>query len=62
MDAVDKTVADLTTWRSQETNTRLGVIAELIVDGLTDCEPDHGLRTQFDHLLLTAHQQSRRPE
>ncbi|MEN0136644.1 MAG: PAS and ANTAR domain-containing protein [Rhodococcus sp. (in: high G+C Gram-positive bacteria)] len=46
------------TWRSQETNTRLRTVAERIVAGLTDCEPGTRLRTQFDHLLLTAHERT----
>ncbi|MGW5152878.1 PAS and ANTAR domain-containing protein [Rhodococcus koreensis] len=54
---------DILTWRSQETNTRLRVIAERIVAGFTDLETDidTGLRTRFDHLLLTAHQRGPRP-
>ncbi|MDF3313410.1 PAS and ANTAR domain-containing protein [Rhodococcus sp. T2V] len=52
---------DILTWRSQETNTRLRTIAERIVLGFTDLEPDTNLRTRFDHLLLTAHQRGARP-
>ncbi|MGW4336686.1 PAS and ANTAR domain-containing protein [Rhodococcus koreensis] len=52
---------DILTWRSQKTNTRLRTIAEQIVLGFTDLEPDTGLRTRFDHLLLTAHQRGERP-
>jgi PAS domain S-box-containing protein len=47
---------DVLTWRSQETNTRLRAIAELIVAGFTECEPGNHLRTEFDKLLLTAHE------
>ncbi len=53
---------DILTWRSQETNTRLRAIAEQIVRGFSECEPDTGLRTRFDHLLLTAHQRAGRPD
>ena len=53
---------DILTWRSQETNTRLRTLAEQLVIGLSECEPDAGLRAWFDHLLLTAHQQVQRPE
>ncbi|MGW4335172.1 PAS and ANTAR domain-containing protein [Rhodococcus koreensis] len=54
---------DILTWRSQKTNTRLRTIAERIVLGFTDLETDTdtGLRTRFDHLLLTAHQRGPRP-
>jgi PAS domain S-box-containing protein len=53
---------DILVWRSQETNTRLRSIAEQIVAGLADCEPDTHLRTRFDHLLLTAHERARQAE
>lgn len=46
---------------SQETNTRLRILAELIVAGFGQCETGTNLRTQFDHLLLTAHEGARRP-
>ncbi len=49
---------DILTWRSQETNTRLRTIAERIVAGFAECEPGTLLRTQFDHLVLTAHQRA----
>ncbi|MFE7744621.1 PAS and ANTAR domain-containing protein [Nocardia sp. NPDC057455] len=44
-------------WRSQETNVKLRTLAaRLVADlpGLTGVPP--GLRTEFDHLLLTAHE------
>ena len=53
---------DILTWRSQETNTRLRTIAEHIVAAFDELEPDTGLRTRFDHLLLTAHQPSHPPQ
>nr|WP_245663658.1 PAS and ANTAR domain-containing protein [Nocardia arthritidis] len=46
-------------WRSQETNVKLRILAaRLVADlpGLTGVPP--GLRTEFDHLLLTAHERS----
>ncbi|QSE82946.1 PAS and ANTAR domain-containing protein [Rhodococcus koreensis] len=46
---------DILTWRSQETNIRLRTLAERIVARFGELEPDTGLRTRFDHLLLTAH-------
>ncbi|MFV9454460.1 PAS and ANTAR domain-containing protein [Rhodococcus sp. NM-2] len=52
---------DVLVWRSQETNTRLRILAELIIAGFGQCETGTGLRTQFDHLLLTAHEGARRP-
>ncbi|MDF3312972.1 PAS and ANTAR domain-containing protein [Rhodococcus sp. T2V] len=51
---------DILTWRSQETNTRLRTLAERIVAAFGELEPDTGLRTRFDHLLLTAHQRASR--
>ncbi|MGW5151914.1 PAS and ANTAR domain-containing protein [Rhodococcus koreensis] len=53
---------DILTWRSQETNTRLRIIAERIVAAFGELAPGTGLRTRFDHLLLTAHQSVRRPQ
>ncbi|MFC9553941.1 PAS and ANTAR domain-containing protein [Rhodococcus sp. NPDC056960] len=54
---------DVLTWRSQETNIRLRILAEQIVARFTDSKPDAaGLRSWFDHLLLTAHDSVRRPE
>lgn len=48
---------DVLVWRSQETNTKLRVLAEKLVDGLIEFG---GVavqtRTRFDHLLLTAHE------
>jgi PAS domain S-box-containing protein len=52
---------DILVWRSQETNTRLRILAERIVAGFSQCETGAGLRTQFDRLLLTAHEGARRP-
>ncbi|MDI9973661.1 PAS and ANTAR domain-containing protein [Rhodococcus sp. IEGM 1307] len=52
---------DILTWRSQQTNTRLRILAEQIVAGFGQCESGASLRTQFDHLLLTAHEGAPRP-
>ncbi|RZL82098.1 MAG: ANTAR domain-containing protein, partial [Variovorax sp.] len=52
---------DVLIWRSQQTNTRLRILAEQIVAGFGQCETGTNLRTQFDHLLLTAHEGARRP-
>ncbi|SEH89125.1 PAS fold-containing protein [Mycolicibacterium rutilum] len=50
---------ELLMWRSQETNTKLRTLAGQVVAGLgsVDAQRD-GLRRQFDHLLLTAHQRT----
>ncbi|MDF3313648.1 hypothetical protein P3H15_53225 [Rhodococcus sp. T2V] len=42
------------------TNTRIRTLAEHIVAAFEDLEPDTGLRSRFNHLLLTAHQPPRR--
>ncbi|MEW1734700.1 PAS and ANTAR domain-containing protein [Nocardia beijingensis] len=45
------------TWRSQETNRKLRVLAEELVAALVDFGgADVQTRTRFDHLLLTAHE------
>ncbi|MEV6772384.1 PAS and ANTAR domain-containing protein [Nocardia sp. NPDC051030] len=45
------------TWRSQETNTKLRTLAERLVQEVTALGGvEVGLRTRFDHLLLTAHE------
>ncbi|WP_109530108.1 MULTISPECIES: PAS and ANTAR domain-containing protein [Nocardia] len=44
-------------WRSQETNTKLRVLAERLIAGLsTFGGADTHTRTRLDHLLLTAHE------
>jgi PAS domain S-box-containing protein len=52
---------DILIWRSQETNTRLRILAELLVAGFGQCDTGASLRTQFDHLLLTAHESAWHP-
>ncbi|MCV7279954.1 PAS and ANTAR domain-containing protein [Mycolicibacterium flavescens] len=47
---------ELLMWRSQETNTKLRVLAAQVVADLTSVDAQRDdLRRQFDHLLLTAH-------
>ncbi|OUS97720.1 PAS and ANTAR domain-containing protein [Rhodococcus sp. NCIMB 12038] len=53
---------DILIWRSQETNTRLRILAELLVAGFGQCDSGASLRTQFDHLLLTAHEGALSPQ
>ncbi|QIS14398.1 ANTAR domain-containing protein [Nocardia arthritidis] len=44
-------------WRSQETNTKLRVLAAQIIDELDTIDPvPPDIQSQFDHLLLTAHE------
>jgi PAS domain S-box-containing protein len=47
---------DILTWRSQQTNTKLRTVAELLVAAIagTTLLPD-AVRARFDHLLLTTH-------
>lgn len=48
---------DVLVWRSQETNTKVRVLAEKLVAGFTDFGgATVQTRTRFDHLLLTAHE------
>ncbi|TQM33023.1 PAS and ANTAR domain-containing protein [Nocardia bhagyanarayanae] len=48
-------------WRSQETNVKLrSLAAQLIADMHAATQVAVGLRTEFDHLLLTAHERVRR--
>ena len=45
------------TWRSQETNTKVRTLARQLVGEVTDLGGGTvGLRTRFDHLLLTVHE------
>ncbi|WP_327117172.1 PAS and ANTAR domain-containing protein [Nocardia sp. NBC_01730] len=47
-------------WRSQETNVKLRALAERLVADLASlADSASGLRTRFDHLLLTAHERVR---
>ncbi|MFC9555710.1 PAS and ANTAR domain-containing protein [Rhodococcus sp. NPDC056960] len=52
---------DILTWHSQQTNTKLRTVAELLVATVTTTTvlPDD-VRAQFDHLLLTTHRPNRR--
>ncbi|MGW0181170.1 ANTAR domain-containing protein, partial [Nocardia sp. NPDC003345] len=45
------------TWRSQETNTKLRVLADrLVAESGSVKGVSPGLRSEFDHLLLTVHE------
>ncbi|MDH6291960.1 PAS and ANTAR domain-containing protein [Rhodococcus opacus] len=52
---------DILTWRSQQTNTKLRVVAECLVAAVADATllPD-AVRSRFDHVLLAAHPHSSR--
>jgi hypothetical protein len=51
---------DLLTWRSQETNTKLRVLAEQLLEDVRALTADDALaRDTFDRLLLTIHQRLR---
>jgi hypothetical protein len=52
---------DILTWRSQQTNTKLRVVAECLVAAVADATllPDV-VRSRFDHVLLAAHPHSSR--
>jgi ANTAR domain/PAS fold len=44
-------------WRSQETNTKLRALAKQLVEDVVALPPPSAtVRSQFDHLLLTAHE------
>ncbi len=44
-------------WRSQESNTKLRVLAKQLVDEVVKLPPPSAaVQSQFDHLLLTAHE------
>lgn len=48
---------DVLVWRSQETNTKLRRLAQRLVAELSEAaNAPTGLRTVFDHLLLTVHE------
>ncbi|KAF0846897.1 PAS and ANTAR domain-containing protein [Nocardia caishijiensis] len=50
---------DVLTWRSQETNTKLRVLAQRLITELGSLTDVSGvLRTRFDHLLLTVHERA----
>ncbi|MGW4117942.1 ANTAR domain-containing protein [Nocardia sp. NPDC004711] len=47
-------------WRSQETNMKLRLLAtQLVADLPSIADSSAGLRTRFDHLLLTLHERAR---
>jgi fructose-specific component phosphotransferase system IIB-like protein len=51
---------DLLKWRSQETNVKLRMLAEQLIEDFTglDYQDELPTRGTFDHLLLTAHQRT----
>ncbi|NMO04620.1 ANTAR domain-containing protein [Gordonia sp. TBRC 11910] len=51
----DSQAFDLLTWRSQETNVKIRDLARAICDELGSIEITPQTRSQFDHLLLNAH-------
>lgn len=52
---------DILVWRSQETNTKLRMLASQLVDDFTDeLKVSEEVRERADHLLLTAHGRIRR--
>lgn len=53
---------DILVWRSQETNTKLRLLASQLVDDATgDLKVPEEVRERADHLLLTAHRRIGRP-
>jgi hypothetical protein len=56
-DISDEQAFGLLRWRSQETNTKLRVLAAQLLSDLGTIRTESAaLRTQFDHLILTAHE------
>ncbi|WP_407689053.1 PAS and ANTAR domain-containing protein, partial [Mycobacterium sp. HUMS_1102779] len=53
---------DLLKWLSQETNVKLRALAEQIAEDFRTSGVAPNSRSEFDHLLLTAHQRARRAE
>ncbi|GAB18585.1 hypothetical protein GOEFS_059_00190 [Gordonia effusa NBRC 100432] len=47
---------DLLTWRSQETNTKVRDLAAVICERMASLTVSSDMRVEFDHLLLTAHE------
>lgn len=53
---------DILVWRSQETNTKLRMLASQIIEDLTsELHVPDDVRQRADHLLLTAHRRIRPP-
>ncbi len=58
---IDESAAfDLLRWLSQEANIKLRPLAEQIAEDFRTCGIGLDSRSEFDHLLLTAHQRVRR--
>lgn len=56
----DNAAFDLLRWLSQEANVKLRLLAEKICDEFRNSGPSFASRSDFDHILLTAHQRIRR--
>jgi PAS domain S-box-containing protein len=57
----DDAAFDLLKWLSQETNVKLRALAERICEEFRSAGTGFASRSDFDHLLLTAHQRISRP-
>jgi len=58
----DDAAFDLLKWLSQETNVKLRLLAEQICEDFRGARIDLNVQSDFDHLLLTAHQRVRRSD
>lgn len=58
----DDAAFDLLKWLSQEANVKLRLLAERIRDEFRNAGPSLTPQSDFDHLLLTAHQRIGRPD
>ncbi|OBG29713.1 antitermination regulator [Mycobacterium sp. 852002-51057_SCH5723018] len=56
----DTAAFNLLKWMSQEANVKLRLVAERIADDFRGAGVDLNAQSEFDHLLLTAHQRIRR--
>lgn len=56
----DTAAFDLLRWLSQEANVKLRLLAEKICDEFRNSGPGFASQSEFDHILLTAHQRIRR--
>jgi hypothetical protein len=56
----DSAAFNLLKWLSQETNVKLRLLAEQIVEDFRSAGVDLNARSEFDHLVLTAHERARR--
>ena len=58
----DNAAFDLLKWLSQEANIKLRPLAEQICEDFRSAGLDLDAQSEFDHLLLTAHQRVRRSD